>query len=174
MSFQASSGLSAPTLLPPRVFVGDAGFSRCESTAAEVRRNRMHVVGCATTCSDVIAGAAYSEPDACLLAVELEDGRHAGLSALQRLNAVVPLTRTILMLDSSDSGIVVDAFRKGAKGVLCRQQVLSRLGKCIRCVLAGQIWANSAQLEFVIDDLRHGAGMFGSYNALKRRLTDHA
>ena len=58
------------------------------------------------------------------------------------------------MIDGSEPGLVVQAFRTGARGVFSRAQ--SRpdlLCKCVVCVHRGQIWADSQQLEFVVDAL---------------------
>jgi len=53
--------------------------------------------------------------------------------------------------------LVLDAFRAGAKGVFCRAEPLAALCKCIRVVREGQIWANSHQLNFIVDALANAA-----------------
>src|SRR5208337_3670369 len=66
-----------------------------------------------------------------------------------------PETRVIVMLKSAQRDLVLDAFRAGAKGVFCRAEPLAALCKCIRVVQEGQIWANSHQLNFIVDALAH-------------------
>jgi DNA-binding NarL/FixJ family response regulator len=114
----------------------------------------MRVAGWGTKSIDVVAGVARCKPEVALVGVRLEDGERAGLQVLIDLQPVLPDTRIIMLLDSSEPSIVVEAFRRGAKGVFSREQMSSGLAKCIRCVLAGQLWANNEQLEFLVHDLR--------------------
>ena len=46
---------------------------------------------------------------------------------------------------------VVDAFRAGAKGIFCKTEPIQALCKCIQAVHAGQIWANSDQLNWTVE-----------------------
>jgi DNA-binding NarL/FixJ family response regulator len=58
-----------------------------------------------------------------------------------------------MLLESSDRESVTQAFRAGAQGVFCRTESFALLAKCIRCIYAGQIWASSSQLHFVLEAL---------------------
>ena len=49
--------------------------------------------------------------------------------------------------------LVVEAFSAGAKGVVCQAEPLEVLCKCIRRVHAGQIWANTRELKWVMKAL---------------------
>jgi DNA-binding NarL/FixJ family response regulator len=69
------------------------------------------------------------------------------------LRASYPRTRTIVLLDSPDSDLVVDAFRSGARGVFCRSGSVKMLCKCIYAVQQGQIWANTAQMQALLEAL---------------------
>ena len=59
----------------------------------------------------------------------------------------------VVLLDTLERNLVVEAFRCGAQGVFCRSDSFQALCKCILCVHDGQIWASSAELEFVLDAL---------------------
>lgn len=56
-----------------------------------------------------------------------------------------------MLLDASERTPVIEAFRCGARGVFCRTEPLKLLAKSIRCVHEGQIWASSAELQFVLE-----------------------
>jgi DNA-binding NarL/FixJ family response regulator len=58
-----------------------------------------------------------------------------------------------MLIDSSENGQVVEAFRAGARGVFCRSESLMSLAKCIQCVSEGQIWANSRELRYLLEAL---------------------
>ena len=60
----------------------------------------------------------------------------------------------IVLLENSQRALVVEAFRAGAKGVFCRSDFeFKALWKCVSSVNQGQIWANSQQLQFVMETL---------------------
>jgi DNA-binding NarL/FixJ family response regulator len=63
-------------------------------------------------------------------------------------------TRVVMLLDIPDRDSVVQAFRAGCHGVFCRARSVKDLPKCIACVHAGQIWANSQELAYVLGALR--------------------
>jgi two-component system nitrate/nitrite response regulator NarL len=62
-------------------------------------------------------------------------------------------TRAIMLLDSRDREPVIDAFRCGARGVVFRDEPIGTLGKSIRSVHRGQVWADSQQLSYLLDAL---------------------
>lgn len=135
------------------VYVADASPLDCQLLAASLLRNHMRVTGWATRSTDVVAGIARCKPDVALIAVRLENGDLAGLNVLREVPGDLAQTRIVMLVDSSEPAVVVEAFRNGACGVFSREH-MSGLSKCIRCVLAGQFWANSQQLQFVVDALR--------------------
>src|SRR5258708_9646234 len=58
-----------------------------------------------------------------------------------------------MMIPVSDRELVIDAFRGGARGIICRVNALKLLSKCIRTVHGGQIWANNQDLVYLLDCL---------------------
>jgi DNA-binding NarL/FixJ family response regulator len=87
----------------------------------------------------------------------LEEQPQVGLSVVAELRTKRPETKCIVLLDSAKAETVVDAFRAGAQGVFCRDEPIKTLCKCIAVVHAGQIWANSAQLRFILNALVRSA-----------------
>jgi DNA-binding NarL/FixJ family response regulator len=91
--------------------------------------------------------------DIALINENLEEGSYMGFQILAKLRESYPKTRVILLLKSAPHDLVVDAFRGGVKGVFCRTETPEALGKCVRAVHSGQIWVNSNQLHFVLEEL---------------------
>ena len=58
-----------------------------------------------------------------------------------------------MLLDSSEKEHVLNAFTGGARGVFCRDQRFEVLRKAIKGVHAGQIWADSSQMELLVEAL---------------------
>jgi DNA-binding NarL/FixJ family response regulator len=136
------------------VLVADENRMACQLLTSSLQRNNnFRVVGCATSMTEVFAALKQEEAQVAVISANLQDGSLSGFQLLRELRATHPRTRTILLLDSSDRDLVVDAFRGGARGIFCRSQSFKMLCKCITCVHQGQIWANNGELQFVLEAL---------------------
>jgi DNA-binding NarL/FixJ family response regulator len=122
-----------------------------ESLCAALKRHRKHfdVVGTALSSKELLKQVAEHQPQVALVSAELQDGPRAGLRALRELRASKSATRLVVLLDSPDLEKVVTAFSAGARGVVCATSSLRVLCKCLRSVHAGQIWADSTQLQWI-------------------------
>ena len=97
------------------------------------------------------------KPHVVVISAKLGDDRKAGLELLRELRTQSAEPRVIMLLDSSERGAVIEAFRTGAQGVFCRTEPFQLLAKCIQCVNAGQVWASSSELQFVLEALTQPA-----------------
>ena len=93
------------------------------------------------------------KPHVAVVSAKLGESGRGSFELIREICAQVPDTRVIVLLDSSDRSAVVEAFRAGARGVFCRTEPFRLLAKCIQCVHSGQIWANSGELQFVLEAL---------------------
>jgi DNA-binding NarL/FixJ family response regulator len=74
------------------------------------------------------------------------------MTVVRRLHFAHPDVAKIILLDTYDRDIVVNAFRSGARGLFCFSQYPFRmLCKCIQRVRRGQVWANSEQIQYLIE-----------------------
>ena len=118
------------------------------------RPKRFKVVGSAHTVKDLLKQVAEHQPDVALISVNLGGSPMGGTQALRELSLTPHAsTRAIVLLDKSDFEQVVQAFLHGARGVFCKSQGFPALCKCVSCVHAGQVWADSNQLGWVIEAL---------------------
>jgi DNA-binding NarL/FixJ family response regulator len=70
------------------------------------------------------------------------------------LRVSYPNVAPVLLAESDDRELVVNALRAGAKGIfLFTHTPFPLLCKCIHCVFRGQIWLNSQQMNYVLDAL---------------------
>ncbi len=97
------------------------------------------------------------KPHVAVVSAKLGEGGRGSFELIREIRAQVPDTRVVVLLDSSDRSAVVEAFRAGAQGVFCRTEPFRLLAKCIQCVNSGQIWANSGELQFVLEALAQPA-----------------
>jgi DNA-binding NarL/FixJ family response regulator len=116
-------------------------------------RFRIDVVACAISRSEILRCMAAHSIDVAVVSESLEDGPCVGFQVLSELRTAFPGTRMIALLKSVPQDLVIAAFRAGAKGVFCKAEPIEALCKCVRAVHAGQIWANSSQLNLLVNAL---------------------
>ena len=138
-----------------RVLIADETSMGCQllKTALSRSRFRFEVVACATSCSEILECIGAHPVDVAVLSESLHGGPYAGFQGLSQLQNTFPNVRVIMLLKSASRDLVVDAFRAGAEGVVCRAEPIRVLCKCIQTVHKGQIWANSHQLHFILEAL---------------------
>ena len=86
------------------------------------------------------------EIDVLLVSSNLEGESGRGFELLRGLRGMHPELKAILLLDSSQGEMILEAFRAGAQGIFSKSDSVETLGKCIRKVYEGQIWANTHQV----------------------------
>lgn len=86
-----------------------------------------------------------------LISARQGNDSRGGFALSREIRSSSPTTRVIMLLDASERTPVIEAFRCGARGVFCRTEPLKLLAKSIRCVHEGQIWASSAELQFLLE-----------------------
>lgn len=140
---------------PVVVLVADSSRMECELLANTLARGRWRckVVACATEGMDLVLATMAHVPDVILLGENLEEGRLSGYKIAQELRILRPQCRLVMLLNASDQESVLAAFRAGASGVFCKAGSAEALGKCIHSVHRGQIWASSAELQFLLNAL---------------------
>jgi len=122
----------------------------------ELKGHRGHfvVVGCVHTPNELHKHVAEHHPDVAVISAFLDGDPDGGLKAVRRLRGCATTTRAIVLLDCSDPKQAFEAFSAGAKGVVCRTDAFEALCKGIECVHAGQIWADTSQLQWIFETLR--------------------
>jgi two-component system nitrate/nitrite response regulator NarL len=138
------------------IFVADGDRMSCQLIAAALRqgRYRARVVGYATDSNGISEGLDRNEADVAVIGARLKEGSLSGFDVTRQMRASHPKISVVMILDSVEPGIVVEAFRAGANGVFSRDEPFELLCKCIRAVYQGEVWASNKELQFVIDALR--------------------
>jgi DNA-binding NarL/FixJ family response regulator len=126
----------------------------CELMSAALRRyRRLSIVASAVDSAQVLKAYAATKPDVCVIGASLKDGPSSGLRVTRELRASDQSARILLLIDSPERALVVEAFRSGAHGVVSRDESFSELCKGIQKVHRGEIWANSEQLQYLVESL---------------------
>ena len=119
--------------------------------AFHVVRHRFHLVAYASNESEIIAALRDKRPEVAIINVNLKDGPLAGIRLLPEIRKISPGTRTLLVLESSDRELVIEAFSLGADGIFCQDQPFEALCRSVEALSRGQIWANTAELRYVLE-----------------------
>jgi DNA-binding NarL/FixJ family response regulator len=155
----AISGTGQLGHIPIRLVIADESAMGCELLRNAFRHfhQQFEVVACDITSTSVVRCCSVNHIDVALISADLGDGPLMGLKALRELHLSRSAARVVILFDSWQDDLIVDAFRAGAKGVLCRTEPVDRLRKCLLSVYKGQIWANSRQLQMILEALANAA-----------------
>ncbi|MBZ5567181.1 MAG: response regulator transcription factor [Acidobacteriia bacterium] len=146
MSSQGTNGAAV------RVLVADTTTMGSQLILEALRRDdRLEVVGVLTAADDSAALPSDLNPHVAVVGVSADGSARRGFALLRQGLARYPGVKPVFLLDCSTPELVVEAFRAGARGVVCRDDSPDVLRNCVYAVHAGQIWADSAQLGFVLD-----------------------
>jgi two-component system nitrate/nitrite response regulator NarL len=138
---------------PIRVAVADATRLNSQLIAGALKRchSNFEVHALSSNSSVALSELQNYRPDVAVISAQLEDGPLTGFTVLHQLRASESKIPAVMLLDSTERGLVVEAFRTGARGVFCRGDSFKALPKCIRRVHEGQVWVGTIELEFLLD-----------------------
>jgi len=138
-----------------RLLIAEDTRMACQLLNDGLRRSRLGLgeIYCAVTMADVTTLSDLHPVDVALISEDLQDGVHKGLEAVELLRTDHPQIRSVVLVRRIRRELTLEAFRSGAKGVFCRMEPIETLAKCILAVHKGQVWADSKQLEVILEAL---------------------
>jgi two-component system nitrate/nitrite response regulator NarL len=137
-----------------RVLTADSTRMNSQMLADVLARDkRFRVLETQTSADGIVEIVENEKPDVVLLSALLENDTGLGFKLTRQIRTAHPATRVVMLLDRSERNSAVEAFRAGASGIFCRSESLKFLPRCIACVHAGQVWANSDELKYLLDAL---------------------
>ena len=92
------------------------------------------------------------KPDVLLLDVAMP--RMNGLEALQELSEAASPTRVVMLTAAIEREETVMALRLGATGIVLKESATQMLFKCIRAVMAGELWVGHERIGDLMLSLR--------------------
>jgi two-component system nitrate/nitrite response regulator NarL len=133
--------------------VADSVAMSCHLLADALLRSKRYDALAAATPEEVIQALDCARFDVVLISARFSQGGLEGLGFVSELRGLHRDVNIVVLLDTLERNLVVEAFRCGARGVFCRSGSFEALCKCILCVNEGQVWASSAELQFVLEAL---------------------
>ena len=138
-----------------RVFLAESSVLACQLLSDALRRldDSIEILACESDSQGFLLRLVDSQPDVALISSTLCDGSMAGFKVLYEMRARYPAVCPIVVLDTPEKDLIVAAFRTGALGTVFRTDPIDLLHKAILSVYAGQVWANSRQMRYVLEAL---------------------
>jgi DNA-binding NarL/FixJ family response regulator len=91
--------------------------------------------------------------DVLLISSNLDNRPGYGFEVLRGVRALHADLRAVVLLDGTQGEMTLEAFRAGARGIFSKDDSIETLGKCLRKVHEGQIWANTDQITNLVHAL---------------------
>jgi two-component system, NarL family, nitrate/nitrite response regulator NarL len=112
----------------------------------------MTVVAMAGTASEALVLAERERPD--IIILDLMLGEEDGLEFLPQLCKTSPNSRVLILTGVQATTSHRIAIRRGAMGIVMKQQAADLLLKAIRKVHAGEVWIDRSMMSSVLSDVR--------------------
>jgi DNA-binding NarL/FixJ family response regulator len=139
--------------LRTRVLVADAVAMSCQLLVDALLRSKRFNAVAASTPGQVVLALDRHQFDVVLMSTSFSQEPLDGLRFVSEIRELYRDVSIVVLLDAIERNLVVEAFRCGAHGVFPRSDSFQALCKCILCVHEGQVWASSAELQFVLEAL---------------------
>jgi DNA-binding NarL/FixJ family response regulator len=148
MSARATSTSGAISIL-----VADSNRMQVQLLAGALRRHPdFHVTICAMDTVSILKAVTPRLPRVALLCLSPPADIAEATLTLRRFHLSHPKVPKVVLVTSCDRELIVNAFRSGARGIFAiTESDVRLLCKCLMRVAAGQIWANTEQLNHLFD-----------------------
>jgi len=143
-----------PAAVPIRVLVCDDTRVHTELIADALKRDGcLRVTTSPSGSESLVSHFSPRDIDVLLISSNLDEQPGRGFEILRALRASHADMRAVMLLDRSQGEMILEAFRAGAKGIFSKNDSVESLGKCVRKVYEGQIWANTGQIATLVEAL---------------------
>lgn len=148
MSPSATAASSAITVL-----IADSNRMQAQLlTSALRRRSELRISTCPVDIASILQSVASTPAKVVVLSLNRSVNTASQMAAMRQVHLSHPAIANVLLVESYDRELVVNAFRSGARGIFCISDTHFRLlCRCIQRVAGGQIWANTEQMTFLLD-----------------------
>jgi len=146
--------MTVPNQLRPRVLAADSTPMTTQLLVEALARDaQFQMIESPSDATALLALVKKEQPRIAVISAKFGEPSVGSFDLVREIRLQSPGTRVIMLLDSSERAGVIEAFRAGAQGVFCRTEPFRLLAKCMQCVDNGQVWANSTELQFVLEAL---------------------
>lgn len=140
-----------------RILLADSTTMRSQLLSGALRRRpEFKVVACPMSSDSILKPIQAESVDIILAHTDHRDDLNRDLSILHRVHLTRPDIHKILIVDTYDRQLTINAFRSGVRGIFSFSESKFRdLCKCVHVVQSGQVWANTAQVRYLLELVTH-------------------
>ncbi len=155
------------------VLISEASKMYCDllTKAFQAVCDKFEVVASASSAPEILQLINEHRPKVVVLSDSLEEGPNTGLKLITEIRKTNTEVRILLATASPDRDLVIEAFRFGADGVFCRTSSFDLLCKSVDALARGQIWANTTELRYVLDEFVRAPKQRKVDPAVEKRMT---
>jgi two-component system, NarL family, nitrate/nitrite response regulator NarL len=140
-----------------RVLVSDDTRVHTELLADALKRDHnLRVTSLSSGSAGLVARGDFRDTDILLISSNLDAQPGHGFEVLRGLRGSHRELKAVVILDTTDGPTILEAFKAGAQGIFTKNDSFEILGKCLRKVNEGQIWANGEQISILVEALASG------------------
>ena len=135
------------------VLIADSNHMQAQLLTNALRRHpEFRISTCDIDAFSILQAVSAKSPRVAVLSMSAPIGIPETVMTLRQFHLAHPEIPKVLLVQSWDRELVVSAFRSGARGLFSITDAnLRLLTKCLLRVAAGQIWANTEQLNCLLD-----------------------
>jgi DNA-binding NarL/FixJ family response regulator len=135
------------------VLIADSNRMQAQLLTSALRRHsEFQVATCRMDTVSILQAVTPKPPCVALLSFNSSADAAETMATLRRFHLSRPEVAKVLLADSCDRELVLSAFRSGARGIFTIGDAnLRLLCRCLLRVASGQIWANTEQLNYLMD-----------------------
>jgi DNA-binding NarL/FixJ family response regulator len=139
------------TVIP--VLIADSNRMQSRLLASALhRRPEFRISSCMDDAEAILNALTLTRAKVIVLSLNTGVATAAQMAAIRQVHLSSPQIAKVLLTESYDRELVLGAFRAGARGIFCLANTHFRLlCRCIQRVAGGQVWANTEQMNFLLD-----------------------
>lgn len=137
------------------VLVADSNRMQAQLLSSALRRRpEFRISTCLMEGASILQALDSNSAEVAVLSLNGVTSLAESLAALRGFHLSHPAIAKVLLMESYDRELVVGAFRSGARGIFCiGDSHFRELCKCIQRVATGQVWANTLQMNYLLDSI---------------------
>ncbi len=147
----SSSSAATSDAIP--VLIADSNRMQAQLLTSALRRHsEFRIATCPMNPAAILQAVNTKLPRVAVLSLSAPADVSETLLALRRFHLEHPEIPKIVLVDACDRDLAISAFRSGARGIFAINEAnLRLLCRCLLRVAAGQVWANTEQLNYLMD-----------------------
>ena len=135
------------------VLIADSNRMQAQLLSSALRRrSEFRITTCPVDMTSILQAVTASAARVVVLSLNHSASVASQMASMRRVHLSHPNVAQVLLVESYDRELVVNAFRSGVRGIFCISDAHFRLlCRCIQRVAGGQIWANTEQMSFLLE-----------------------